>query len=348
MRCDYLMATLNPDDPSLPVYEENINHSRPLPGFENDAPAEMTQMLSKEPKSGWVHWFFSFDHNLGLTEEKKVQIIGNVPVGTKLYKNKIQGLRGRVTGLVFDLQQRNIITPAQAKKYKFAQFTCGEDTSYSQQSDDTFAFIFSGITVDRKKITLAEQVYNNKDLKVPITPSDIPPLLIRFLDRCREEWGFGKNVFIDSADQGTILECQKYKRAHGSMYLFNQAWKKLKVIDRINLQCGWMAHEDFLVVDTCKESIREMNLYTLSLMVSQSLRIPRLSSKKWTQPSMNTTVKSSLSMRLLSASVRSSAIFGAGSGSSRPWRPPIYRQRRQRQRSRAGRGSRRILFSRQG
>ncbi len=25
MRCDYLMATLNPDDPSLPVYKEYIN-----------------------------------------------------------------------------------------------------------------------------------------------------------------------------------------------------------------------------------------------------------------------------------------------------------------------------------
>ena len=30
MRCDYLMATLNPDDPNLPVYSEYINHSRPL------------------------------------------------------------------------------------------------------------------------------------------------------------------------------------------------------------------------------------------------------------------------------------------------------------------------------
>ena len=25
MRCDYLMATLNPDDPNLPVYKEYIN-----------------------------------------------------------------------------------------------------------------------------------------------------------------------------------------------------------------------------------------------------------------------------------------------------------------------------------
>ena len=34
MRCDYLMATLNPDDPSLDVYKEYINCSRPLPEWE--------------------------------------------------------------------------------------------------------------------------------------------------------------------------------------------------------------------------------------------------------------------------------------------------------------------------
>ncbi len=31
MRCDYLLATLNPDDPGLPVYAEFIDHARPCP-----------------------------------------------------------------------------------------------------------------------------------------------------------------------------------------------------------------------------------------------------------------------------------------------------------------------------
>lgn len=262
MRCDYLMATLNPDDPSLPVYDEYINHSRPLPEYAADAPEEINQMLNKEPKPGWVHWFFSFDHNPGLTAEKKAQIIGNVPTGTKLYKNKIQGLRGRSTGLVFDLRDESIITPAKAKDFKYTLFSCGVDTSYSRTSEDTFSFIFSGITTCRKKITLAEKVYNNRDLKTPLTPSDIPPLLVEFLEQCRAEWGFGRNVFIDSADQGTILECQKYKRRHGSPYVFQGAWKKTTIIDRINLQSGWMAHGDYLIVDTCKETIRELNSYS--------------------------------------------------------------------------------------
>lgn len=262
MRCDYLMATLNPDDPSLPVYDEYINHSRPLPEYEKDAPAEINQMLNKEPKPDWVHWFFSFDHNPGLTPEKKAQIIGNVPEGTKLYKNKIQGLRGRATGLVFNLRDENIITPVRAREFKYQLFSTGVDTSYSRQSDDTFAFIFSGITTCRKKITLAEKVYNNRDLKTPLSPSDIPPLLTTFLENCRTEWGYGKNVFIDSADQATILECQKYKRTHGGIYVFGPAWKQTKIIDRINFEAGWLAHGESLVVDTCKESIRELNTYS--------------------------------------------------------------------------------------
>lgn len=262
MRCDYLIATLNPDDPDLPIYSEYINHSRPLPEYKDDAPEELNQMLCEEPKPGWVHWFFSFEHNAGLTPEKKAQIIGNVAVGTKLYKNKILGLRGRATGLIFNLRDENIITPVRAREYKYLVFTCGVDTSYSRQSDDTFAFIFSGITVCRKHITLAEQVYNNRDLKVPLSPSDIPPKLIEFLEGCRANWGFARNIFIDSADQATILECQKYKKNHGCIYTFNPAWKKTTIIDRINLQAGWMAHEDFLVVDTCKESIRELNTYS--------------------------------------------------------------------------------------
>ena len=41
MRCDYLMATLNPDDPSLDVYKEYINCSRPLPEWESETPQEI-------------------------------------------------------------------------------------------------------------------------------------------------------------------------------------------------------------------------------------------------------------------------------------------------------------------
>lgn len=262
MRCDYLLATLNPDDPGLPVYAEYINHSRPLRAWESDVPPEILAQLNEEPKPGWVHWFFSFDHNAGLDADKKAQIIDNVPKGTKLYKNKILGLRGRSTGLVFNLEPRHVISTHQAHEYAYMQYSIGVDTAYSQSSPDTFSFVFNGITTCRKKITLAAETHNNRDRATPLTPSDIPGLVVAFAERNRDMWGFARTIYIDSADQATLLECQKYARQNGSIYNFQPAWKKTKVIDRINMQCGWMAHGDYLIVDSCKPLIDELGMYS--------------------------------------------------------------------------------------
>ena len=262
MRCDYLLGTLNPDDPDLPVYSEYINHSRPLPRWAAQTPAELRNQLDTQPaKPGWVHWFFGFDDNAALTPAKIAQIKGNVPPGTKLYKNKVLGLRGRATGLVFDCQARNIITEAQAKAHKYVLFTCGVDTAFSKKSDDTISFVFAGITDQRELVVLEEFVRNNRDLHHAITPSDIPPLLVAFLTACRERWGFARDGFIDSADAGTLAECEKYRRQHGSVYSFIPAWKKTKIISRIELQQGWMAHGEYLAAENCKSHIAELNSY---------------------------------------------------------------------------------------
>ncbi|MFV0517238.1 MAG: terminase [Aminipila sp.] len=261
-RCEYMMTTSNPDNPDLPIYKEFINRSRPLEKYKKDYPEELISELNEQAVEGWVHWYFTFYDNAAMTHEQIQKKINSVAVGTKMYKNKIQGLRGRATGLIFNVKKENIITKEDAKKFKYEVFSCGVDTSYSRNSDDKFSFIFSGITNCRKKITLAERCYNNKDRTEPLSPSDIPPLLVDFMNQCTKEFGFAKNVFIDSADQATILECQKYKKRHGSIYVFGGAWKKTMIIDRINLQGGWMAHGDFLIVEDCKETIRELNTYS--------------------------------------------------------------------------------------
>lgn len=283
MRCDYLMGTLNPDDPNLPIYQEYINHSRPLPEYAADAPMELNNMLTEEPKPGWVHWFFSFADNLGASPEKIIQIKLNTPKGTKLWKNKIQGLRGKATGLVFGIfdERHHVVSRDYAKTLIrdahnrtqsewFEYFTSGLDTAYSQKSPDTIAMSFEGITNKGRLLVLDEKVYNNAALSVPLAPSDTVINYIDFLERNRTEWGFAKNVFIDNADQATITEFAKYKRAHPEcLYLFNSAYKKVQIIDRINLQLGWMAYDDeagkepvFLVVDSCKNYIGEMGTYS--------------------------------------------------------------------------------------
>ena len=270
MRCDYLMATLNPDDPSLDVYKEYINCSRPLPEWEADTPQEIKDELKEEPKPGWVHWFFSFDDNAGLPEEKKRQIIQNTPKGTKIYKNKIEGLRGKATGLIFPnfnrkkhvVSEKWVRTQMAAGKIKFKKFTCGLDTSYSSKSPDTIAMIFQGITTDRRLITLAEKVYSNKELNQPLAPSDTAVKFVEFLERCRKDWGFAKEVFIDCADAATITELRKYKRLNGCLYNFIESYKKVEILDRIKLQLGWIQQEYYLVVDTCTNHISEMEKYS--------------------------------------------------------------------------------------
>lgn len=269
MRCDYLMATLNPDDPDLPVYGEYINRCRPLPEWESGTPAEIRNALSEPVHPGWVHWFFSFDDNAALTPEKKAKIIGSVPKGTKQYKNKIEGLRGRAEGLVFPNFREDRHTVSREwlrgqltiRAITWAQLSAGLDTSYSAKSHDTVAMTMQGITTSGRLFILEEKVINNAGRGVPFAPSDIAAQFVDFLDMCARTWGMYRNVFVDSADQATITELQKYRRAHPYPYIVNPSYKT-PVIDRINLQGGWIETGHYTVLTNCTEHIRELNRYS--------------------------------------------------------------------------------------
>ena len=269
-RNEYLMATLNPDDPGLPVYKEFVNRSRPYKKYAADVPAEIMSELTETPVPKWRYWFFTFRDNLSLSEEDIQKKIMAAPPGTKLYKNKIQGLRGKATGLIFPNfdRKKHVVSEAWVRqqikdgKLKFRKFTAGLDTSYSSKSPDTIAMIFQGITEDRKLITLEEKVYNNAELSIPLAPSDTAVKFLDFLDMCRKKWGFAKEVFIDCADQATITELKKWKRLHGSMHVFVDSYKRVEILDRINLQLGWIQQGCYLVVDTCTEHIAELERYS--------------------------------------------------------------------------------------
>ncbi len=273
MRADYRLCTLNPDDPNKECYTQYVNHARPVEKYKNDAPSELLKMLDLPQIADWAWWYFTFDNNASLTEEKKKQIIESVPVGTKLYKNKILGLRGRATGLVFNIHPKDIITEKQArfvdwqeknpsKHRKFVRFAIGCDTSYSKQTHDKLTFEFVGITDDRKCILLEEETHNNKDREIPFAPSDVIPKLVSFAEKCKTKWGFARYIFIDSADAGTISEANKYKRKTGCIYIFAGAWKKTKNLTRVQLEQSWLNTNDFLIVETCKDYIEECNTYS--------------------------------------------------------------------------------------
>lgn len=283
-RSEYFVGTLNPDSPSLPVYSEYINHSRPIDKYKSDVPREiMNDLLGCEPIKDWVYWFFRFEDNISMTPEKIEQKKQSYPPGTKIYKNKVLGLRGKATGLVFcNFCKRHIITKEQAKAFIkddnnpnqtewYEIYTSGLDTAYSSKSPDTIAMSYMGITNRGRSVVLDEKVYNNATLEIPIAPSDTVKNYIAFLERCRVEWGgMAKNVFVDSADQATITELNKYKREHTEcLYIFNMAYKKVTIIDRINLQLGWMSFDDekgkepsYYIVDTCTNYKTELEVYS--------------------------------------------------------------------------------------
>ena len=52
------MCTMNPDDPTLPIYSRYINRFRALPKYEYDTPQEIREMLIEPEQANWTYWFF--------------------------------------------------------------------------------------------------------------------------------------------------------------------------------------------------------------------------------------------------------------------------------------------------
>ena len=86
--------------------------------------------------------------------------------------------------------------------------------------------------------------------------------IVEFMEEFKNEWGFARTCFIDNADQGTIMEANKAKRQNALVYNFENAWKKTKIITRVQLQESWLNTGDFLIVETCKDYIDECNKYS--------------------------------------------------------------------------------------
>ena len=268
-RNDYMLATLNPDDPALPVYKEFVNRSRPFKKYAGDIPPSIMSELKEPQVAGWRYWFFSFADNKSLTEEDIAKKIESAPKGTKLYKNKIQGIRCKATGLVFgNFSDKNVVKAKDIKaqikdgQIRFKRYAMGVDTAYSSKSPDTIAMEFIGITDKGDLYLLEERIFNNQDRNLPLAPSDVVREINAFADFCRIAWGDFLYIFIDSADQATITECFKYRREQGSIYNYTPAYKSMKVVDRINLQLGWIAKGQYFVCDHCTEHIYELGTYS--------------------------------------------------------------------------------------
>lgn len=271
MRCDYMIGTLNPDDPDRPIYKEYINRCRPLEKYARETPKPFIDELTEPHVKGWTWWYFTFDDNPGIDEKRKAKIRRVHAEGTYDHRRYILGLRGKSEGVVFDNfeRSRHVIPLSEAINVKngkdgetFAIYSSGLDTSYSKNTDDTIAMSLIGITTKGRVFVLDEEVLNNKGKSVTFAPSDVVVKYEAFLERGRARFGFSKDNFIDSADQATITEARKHKRNTGSIYNFIPAHKALKIIDRIQLQKGWFALDEMVICENCTEYIRELLTYS--------------------------------------------------------------------------------------
>ena len=161
MRRDYWMLTLNPDDPNLPIYSEFINHARPLKEYEKDYPSELlNQLYSGNAKDGYLHWYFTMDDNVALSEEKKQQIKDSVPPNSKQYKNKILGLRGRSEGLVYEEFNDNKVIPLERFNWlpneMVDRVICGLDSGLN---NDATALVTMLITTAGRLLVLPSFYY---------------------------------------------------------------------------------------------------------------------------------------------------------------------------------------------
>ena len=59
-----------------------------------------------------------------------------------------------------------------------------------------------------------------------------------------------------------MTELRKWKRLHSCLYTFIDSYKKVEILDRINLQLGWIQQGCYLVVDTCTNHIHELETYS--------------------------------------------------------------------------------------
>ena len=120
----------------------------------------MNQLLSQSAKEGWVHWYFRMDDNPTLTPEKKASIIANVPEGSKTWKAKILGLRGRSEGLVYDeFTDKKIIKLDQFKWYPMemvSKVICGLDSGLN---NDATALVTTLITTAGRLLVIPSFYY---------------------------------------------------------------------------------------------------------------------------------------------------------------------------------------------
>jgi hypothetical protein len=266
MRCDYMLGTLNPDNPDIEIYKDYINKCYPKEKYKDRVPTSILQELdTSEHYPKWDYWFFTFKDNLSLSEDDINRRIRGAGSGRE-YQQKILGLRTKGEGIIFEFFERkkHLIRYKEAKEKEFILFSSGLDVSYSSKTDDVTAMVYVGLTKDREVILLDEKIMNNKgrSKNEQFTATDVAKEYVKFLDKNCKEWGKCINVFCECADSNTIGELNKYKLTHGGVFYKFIPCHKIPIMERISNLDNWMKHGYYYVLDHCLEHIKEIENYS--------------------------------------------------------------------------------------
>lgn len=276
---DYVVMTLNPDDPEKPIYDV-INQARPIEKYKNKGPKEIRNLLNADENPRYKWWFFDFYDNPYMTEERIQSTIDGAKTNKKDFDSRIRGLRRKTTSLAFPNfdEDFNVITenevlerkngdPKYEHHIKFRSFTAGVDTSWSPHTKDLIVFVYAGVTYSGEVYILDEFTFNNSEVRRKedrMAASDAVPLFVNFLFENSKKWGYPEYAFVDEADSNFMMEFDKYKRTHTCPFRvapsakkkFNITARKRKVNELIDSNKYW-------VVDKCKTHIYEMNVITV-------------------------------------------------------------------------------------
>ena len=205
IRQNYMLWTLNPDNPDLEIYSQYINTARPLPQYERDYPKELLDQLDQPHVKGRTHWYFTFDDNIACSDEKRQQIISNAPVGSKLYKNKILGLRGVGEGSLYAPFMQNLLIPAESiEKKAIVEVLCSVDIGSATGDNDkkhahTVATV-AGLTKLGRVIVLNCKVINSIDLSSVVAQVD--EMLFPYWN---DYYTHLSKIVVDYGDMGGLL-----------------------------------------------------------------------------------------------------------------------------------------------
>lgn len=285
-RFEYLIATMNPDNPDLEQFTDFVNNSTTDISCINDVPVEIkSDMDDGKNIDGWVHWFFTYNDNAIVTPEKVDQLLEYNPVGTKQYETKIRGLRSKATGLCVNLDKSNVINRKQLDELKlnFTTYISSLDTSYSKNTKDVFSFGFGGITTTGEFVQLEQYAFNNTEgnkvvmmfgkpvefmgikFKTPLAPSEVCYLITYFLNECQRRYGFSKEIIIDSP--ATIIEYEKLAHKHNWNYQpanANIIKNDVLIVDRILFMNSWLSQKKMYILDNCITLIKELNVWSFT------------------------------------------------------------------------------------